>query len=224
MAVPCSHSWAAHCFDGGIVCWTAVTLGWRLAVSYRPRHGQCTLSQSKWGLNNWKCEPLSKWGIGKNNKDIDCNQPEPAGWVWSLLITPVTRMQGGGSWKCWKCWMFSQLGSGAEHRTEQIWAELKQKAVPAQEGERGPAAGSHSQGLGEMFDTFQIFSTTSQILFSLAPLENEFRFSKKNPTCFEISNKVGGEWQWVVVVRGLDHRPARWQGDTLHVITLMGGH
>ena len=83
-----------------------------------------------------------------------------------------------------------------EHRTqntEQIRAELKQKAVPAQEGERGPAAGSHSQGLGEMFDTFQIFSTTSQILFSLAPLENEFRFSKKNPTCFEISNKVGGE-------------------------------
>ena len=89
--------------------------------------------------------------------------------------------------------MFSQLGSEAEHRTEQIRAELKQKAVPAQEGERGPAAGSHSQGLGEMFDTFQIFSTTSQILFSLAPLENEFRFSKKNPTCFEISNKVGGE-------------------------------
>ena len=92
--------------------------------------------------------------------------------------------------------MFSQLGSEAEHRTEQIRAELKQKAVPAQEGERGqqqPAAGSHSQGLGEMFDTFQIFSTTSQILFSLAPLENEFRFSTKNPTCLEISNKVGGE-------------------------------
>ena len=126
-----------------------------LAVRYRPRHGQCSLSQSKWGLNNWKCEPLSKWGIGKNNKDIDCNQPAPAAWVWSLLITPGCR--GGGSWKCWNCLMFSQLGSEAEHRTEQIWAELKQK-----EGERGPAARQGGRNVWHIPDLFNNKPNTFQ--------------------------------------------------------------
>ena len=81
--------------------------------------------------------------------------------------------------------------SRTQNRTD--LSRTKTKGCPGSGRGEGPAAGSHSQGLGEMFDTFQIFSTTSQILFSLAPLENEFRFSKKNPTCFEISNKVGGE-------------------------------
>ena len=94
---PCSHSWAAHCFDAALFAGSRWPWAGGLAVRYRPRHGQCSLSQSKWGLNNWKCEPLSKWGIGKNNKDIDCNQPAPAAWVWSLLITPGCRAAAVGN-------------------------------------------------------------------------------------------------------------------------------
>ena len=114
---PCSHSWAAHCFDAALFAGSRWPWAGGLAVRYRPRHGQCSLSQSKWGLNNWKCEPLSKWGIGKNNKDIDCNQPEPAAWVWSLLITPGCRAAAVGNVGCFPNWAAKQ--NTEQNRSEQ---------------------------------------------------------------------------------------------------------
>ena len=69
---------------------------------------------------------------------------------------------------------------------------------------RGEGASSSQQPgrAGEMFDTFQIFSTTSQILFSLAPLENKFRFLKKIPHVLKcVSGVVVNDkrWRWCEV-------------------------
>ena len=69
---------------------------------------------------------------------------------------------------------------------------------------RGEGASSSQQPgrAGEMFDTFQIFSTTSQILFSLARLENKFRFLKKIPHVLKcVSGVVVNDkrWRWCEV-------------------------